>query len=106
MLILIALLIFCTVVVAAQGLTFGKIRPLQLRLQQYAGPRELSAYRRELEKPLIEKLFWPLLRRLAAFVSRFTPGNVISDIDKRLRQADYPFGLTVNAFLLAKVGTL
>ena len=75
------------------------------RLDQYAGAEEFL-YDRDLARPFIEKLLRPLLNRLGGLIGRWAPANITADIEKRLRQADNPFGITVNTFLLTKTALL
>jgi tight adherence protein C len=99
----VVMLVFATVFCAAIGIVTSTQRPVQARLRQYAAHDDASPYDLMMAKPLAEKLLLPLLQRLGGFIQRLTPVQVVADVDKRLRQADHPFGLTVSSFLLSKM---
>src|SRR5437588_12775147 len=103
---IVSLFAFAAVFSAVLGLGALRARPMQARLRQYAAQEAVSAFNADLAKPLAQKLFLSPLLWLGRYVKRLTPTNVISDVEKRLRQADQPYGLTVNSFLLVKAGLL
>ncbi|MBI4212891.1 MAG: type II secretion system F family protein [Chloroflexi bacterium] len=103
MILLVPILVFASVVFCVSAVVSLRAQPaLRGRLQQYVGGDEVSLYDTDLAKPLLDKLVWPLFQRTGALVGRMTPDNVTADIEKRLRQADYPLGMNVNTFVLAK----
>jgi tight adherence protein C len=91
-------LAFFGVLLVVLGVVGGsRPQPIQERFATYA-PRAPSLDD-ELELPLSERFFRPLLRQLSKLVSRNTPTNVIETTQKRLAYAGNPNNLTVADFL-------
>jgi tight adherence protein C len=92
-------LAFFGVLLVILGVTGGgRSEPIQQRLQAFA-PRARSLEQIEMEQPLSERFFRPLLGRLSQLVSRNTPANVMETTQKRLLYAGNPNNLTVADFL-------
>jgi tight adherence protein C len=103
MLLAIPILVFLSVVLGTSAVAKLATRPNAgrlSRLEQYSDAT--STYDRDLARPIWEKLLRPLLLKLGSLIGHWTPGNALADIEKRLRQADNPYGLTLNTFLLTK----
>ena len=103
MLILIPIWVFLAVMLVMAALMAMQVQPLKSRLYQYTLQEELTAYEMDVAKPFLEKVLLPLLQRLGGLVGQMTPARVVADTEKRLQQAGYPLGLTINTFLLGKV---
>ncbi len=92
-------LAFFGVLLVVLGIVGGsRPQPIQQQLQAFA-PRPRSLEQLEMEQPLSERFFRPILRRLSRLVSRNTPANVIDTTQKRLAYAGNPNNLTVADFL-------
>jgi tight adherence protein C len=92
-------LAFFGVLLVALGWS-GASRPklIDQRLSEFA-PRPRTLEEIELEQPISERFFRPLLRGLSQFVSRNTPSNVIETAQKRLLHAGNPNNLTVADYM-------
>src|SRR5678815_4164424 len=100
MVLLISSSVFMAVVLMVSAIASFRVRPVRGRLAQYSeGGNALFSYQENLGRPLLEKVLMPLFMRLGKLVGRHTPANVMADIEKRLRQAGQPYGLTLNSFL-------
>lgn len=107
MVLLVSSLVFMAVVMAVSAVAAFRVHPVRGRLAQYSnGGNALFSYQQNLAAPLFEKVLRPLLLHLGGLVGRYTPNNVMADIDKRLHQAGQPYGLTLNSFLLIKASLL
>lgn len=102
MVLLVSTTVFAAVVLAMAAIASFRSHSVRGRLHYYVNGERATADGRERGKPFQDEVLRPLLRRLGALVSRFTPAHVVSDLDRRLGQASYPFGLTVDSFLLVK----
>jgi tight adherence protein C len=102
MILLISMTVFMAVILAASAVASLRVDPVRGRLATFSHPDPSFSYQQSLSRPLLEKVLFPLLQWLGRWVGRYAPGHVIGDIDRRLRQAGNPMGLSVNDFLLAK----
>lgn len=100
---LIPILVFTSITLAGAALTSFRAHPVRGRLQRLAPMSGIPTFETDLTKPLVEKVFLPVMQRAGRLALHFTPGEAISDLEKRLRQADYPLGFTVTSFLATKV---
>jgi tight adherence protein C len=92
-------LAFFGVLLVVLGVVGGnRPQPIQDHFQKFV-PRPPSLEQMEMELPLSERFFRPILRRLSKLVSRNTPTNVIDTTQRRLAYAGNPNSLTVADFL-------
>jgi tight adherence protein C len=92
-------LAFFGVLLVVLGVVGGnRPQPIEQQLQAFARRRQ-SITEMELEQPISERFFRPVLRRLSKLVSRNTPANVIDTAQKRLAYAGNPNNLTVADFM-------
>lgn len=61
-------------------------------------PQEVYARRIDLTGTFIERALKPFIRRLANFLGRFTPAQVLRDLDHKLTLAGQPMGLGAREF--------
>ncbi len=57
----------------------------------------------ELAQPLFIRLFAPLLKKFAGITTKLTPQNIKKQTEHLLEIAGFPYGLTVNDFLVVKL---
>lgn len=81
-----ALMGFAVVLIVASMLVGQQLDPVQARLQQIAvRPRSLEEI--ELQKPLSERMFRPIIQGLSRLVGRFYPANTVRGLAVALKRA-------------------
>lgn len=76
------------------------------RIDRYGTDGDLTDFEREVQRPLVDKLFALIGGRIAGSVAGLLPHEMADDVEKRLQRAGSPAGLTANTFLLIKIGLL
>jgi tight adherence protein C len=68
-------------------------------MQGQAPPEDISTRRFDIVGPFTERTILPAFRRLGGFLSRMTPGSILTDIDSQLMIANNPLGMGSTEFL-------
>jgi hypothetical protein len=78
---------------------------IEERLNQYGQQRVLSLEEYELEQPFQDRIVLPLLRKLARFGARLTPGRAMESLRQDLLEAGSPSGIGPTEYLGIRVFT-
>lgn len=75
--------------------------PLQARLAEFIqrGDDIKSLEEVELSQPFVERVIYPLMRRIGEFSARFTPQKAIQDTARRMELAGNPWPIDASTFL-------
>ena len=74
------------------------------QIQQIKAPTEPEPILEpELTKPWSHRILVPMLERVSGVIGKLAPSSVLQSNRQRLQQAAHPWGLTVEAFLMARV---
>lgn len=77
--------------------------PLEQRLAEFAELGEPTSLEEiELSQPFMDRVVYPLSKRLGEIALRFTPQNVLDDTARRLEMAGNPRGLEPTTFLISR----
>jgi tight adherence protein C len=103
-------LILAVVVIAAVLLVIIGLRspkaedPLQKRLAEFAESGKPATLEEiELSQPFVERVIYPMARRLGELALRFTPQNAIQDTAQKLERAGNPAGLDPTLFFAFRI---
>lgn len=72
------------------------------RLNSYTSGDDLTDFDKQLFRPLISKLFIPIMEEIRRQNARVMPDNMMAGIEERLTRAGRPVGLGVDTFLVIK----
>ena len=98
-----AIVVGYAIFIVALGLAVARARDsVQLRVDHYA-TRVRMLEDIELERPLGERVFQPLLRSLARLLLRLTPRTNLKDVQLKLYRAGSPYNWTPVDFLGVRV---
>jgi len=76
-----------------------RVDPLQERLLEYANRGdEVTLEEIELSQSLVDRVIFPVARKLGEFAIRFTPQNALEDTARKLEQAGNPRGFDPTIF--------
>lgn len=81
---------------------FRKKLEIQERISKFivAGEKSTSA----IEGSLYDRLLRPSVEIIYSFIGRITPKNYMSELDKRIREAGNPMGLTAGSLVSLQIG--
>jgi tight adherence protein C len=106
----IIILLIAAVVIAAILLVIIGIRspqaedPLQKRLAEFAESGQTATLEQiELSQPFVERVIYPMARRLGELALRFTPQNAIQDTAQKLERAGNPGNIDPTLFFSFRI---
>jgi tight adherence protein C len=78
--------------------------PLEARLIEFAESGKPATLEQiELSQPFVERIIYPIARKLGELALRFTPQNAIQDISVKLERAGSPAGLDPTLFFAFRI---
>lgn len=100
--IIIGLLVLAAVVLVIMGLKYPQSDDynLQERLSEFAERgEEVDLEKIELSLPFVQRVIYPMARKLGEFATRFTPQNALQSTEKKLELAGNPGKIDPTTFL-------
>jgi tight adherence protein C len=101
---IVGIVVFAIILVVVGVRTPGASDPLQSRLADFSTrEKPLTLEEIEMSQPFSERVLLPLMRRLGAFASRFTPQASLESVQHQLDLAGNPRGLDPTIFWAIRI---
>jgi tight adherence protein C len=103
--IIIGIIVIGAVILVIIGLRMPQAAdPLESRLVEFAESGKPATLEQiELSQPFVERILYPIARKLGELAVRFTPQNAIQDISVKLERAGSPAGIDPTMFFAFRI---